>query len=86
MDQAPEWFTNIFLDFIGYLSKRDNKARFLKHGSAIIKDVDRGNKLRGYAITSKDPGAFFFVGKKSIIDKDTGKILNVEYQKMSATC
>lgn len=83
MNDAPVWFTDLFLDFLASLNKNSNKERFLSYGCAVFTTSDRHHNLTGYALLTDNLKDYFFIGRCVKTNPDTGEVINVNYEKQT---
>ena len=63
MENAPEWFLDLFLDFVGELNKPEVLTKFRRHGSSKFTQKRKNAVESGYAILQKDAKSVLFIGK-----------------------
>lgn len=63
MENAPEWFLDLFLDFVGELNKPEVLEKFRKYGSSKFTQKWKHAVGSGYAILQKDAKSVLFIGK-----------------------
>lgn len=68
MDELPDWFINLYLDFLSDLS--DNKDKFKNTGSAKIEQQRNDKTETGYAIHCPSEQILTFIGIQEVPEKE----------------
>ncbi len=79
MENAPEWFLDLFLDFMHGFNEQ--KEKFLKYGSSKFTQTTKSIKLSGYGLLQKNSDSILFIGKREKAGEDGAPVTEVFHYK-----